>query len=124
MNAEGKTRLVVSCIVDPGPAHDRIRVWVRGQNVGTLTVGAGDGEAVASRLVRPAYPGLEPQGERIDDGAGRLALFEPVAGAGYHCRSCVCPDDELNRPKPSEWQPEAQDLGHADCSEEARSSKP
>lgn len=68
------TRLVISAAVDPGPAHDRIRVWVRGQNVGSLTVGAGDGEAVASRLVRL---GLE-QGERIESESGSVHFSEPA----------------------------------------------
>lgn len=77
------TRLVISAAVDPGPAHDRIRVWVRGQNVGALTVGAGDGEAVASRLVRL---GLE-QGERIESESGSVHFSEPADSEAL-CPAC------------------------------------
>lgn len=70
-------RLIVSCIVDPGPAHDRVRVWVRGQSVGALTVGAGDGEALARRLCRPPYPNKGSEHERIEDERGAVSFFEP-----------------------------------------------
>lgn len=76
------SRLVISVVVEPGPAHDTIRVWVRGQSVGALTVGAGDGDAIAVRLCSPPIcrspdPDLRP--ETVEDEQGRVAYCEPAA---------------------------------------------
>jgi hypothetical protein len=91
------SRFIVSCVVDPGPAHDRVRVWVRGQSVGALTVGAGDGEALAQRLCGLPEPASAP--ERIENEGGSVWFCETpdLASAPRRIRrdeagAVLCPD--------------------------------
>lgn len=44
-------QLVTTVRVEPAGAHERVTVWIRNANVGTLTVGAGDGELLARLLL-------------------------------------------------------------------------
>lgn len=50
---------VTSVRVSPAGAHEYVSVWIRGQNVGTLVVGKGDGEPLADRLRSPCVD-VEP----------------------------------------------------------------
>ncbi len=73
-----------------GP-HEYVSVWIRGQNVGTLCVGKGDGEPLAWRL----------RGCRCPEGfVERHAVHMlgcPLVDAGDRVRAMRRPDDDDDR---------------------------
>jgi hypothetical protein len=50
---------VTSVRVDTRGSHEWVTVWIQGRNVGTLTVGQGDGERL-KRLLMPETRDLVP----------------------------------------------------------------
>lgn len=50
--------LISSVRVEEGPRHDRVTVWNRGANCGTLTVDHGDGNRIMARLMLDHRPAL------------------------------------------------------------------
>lgn len=47
-----RNQVLVSRVrVEPGPGHDRVTVFNRGGNAGTLTVARGDGVTIARSLI-------------------------------------------------------------------------
>jgi hypothetical protein len=73
-----------------GP-HEYVTIYIRGQNVGTLCVGKGDGDALALLLM----PGMKPEErsfeapESIDDLIARSSLGDPDA---VRLRATVAPE--------------------------------
>lgn len=76
-----KRALLVSSVrVETGTGHDRVTVFVRGENTGQLFVNAGDGAAIALRLLYapPASGGM----------------VAPVAGDADRVRTVRPPDQQ------------------------------
>lgn len=75
-----------------GARHEYVSVWIRGQNVGTLCVGAGDGEPLKAVLLgEPIYVRVEVPAQQF----GENNAFKPSAAempAGVEVRAAT--DDE------------------------------
>lgn len=64
---------VTSVTVNPAGAHELVSVWVRGQLIGTLTVGPGDGERIKNALLGAKYFGID---RAVDGPVTALELVE------------------------------------------------
>lgn len=80
--------LVTSVRVQANFGHDRVTVWNRGANSGTLTVGEGDGEKIAARLLSDMLPQLAAACAAFDE-SPRDARPETVAALRERIFQCA-----------------------------------